>query len=98
MSEELDISDRDYLDCPQDLVRDPNTGDLLDRLNFSATASDPRVACSNLYHNTVIDAFSGERLVPSPDGVTRPTAFGGTIPGYGPRRNGVDPKDRKSVV
>lgn len=91
LSEELDISDRDYLDCPQDLVRDPNTGDLLDRLNFSATASDPRVACNNLYHNTVIDAFSGQRLVPSPDGVTRPTVFGGTIPGYGPRRNGVDP-------
>lgn len=91
LSEEMDVSDRRYLECPRDLVTDPNTGELIDRLNFSATATDPRVGCSNLYFNTVIDAFSGERLVPSPDGVTGPTIFGGSIPGYRPRQNGVDP-------
>lgn len=90
--EQLDISQRSYLECPQDLVRDPDTGQLIDRLNFSATATDPRVRCNNLYFNTVIDAFSGERLIPSPDGVTGPTAFGGIIPGYRPRvGTGVNP-------
>ena len=85
LSEELDASQRDYLSCPRDLVRDPQTGGLIDRLNYSATATDPRNTCSNLYHNTAIDLFSGERLVPSPDGVTGATAFGGSIPGYRPR-------------
>ena len=85
LSEELDTSERSYLDCPRDYVRDPDTGALLDRLNFSATATDPNVNCYNLYFNTVIDAFSGERLVPSPEGTTIPTIFGGAIPGYRPR-------------
>ena len=85
LSEELDTSDRNYLDCPRDLVRDPNGGGLLDRRNFSATATDPLDTCNNLYHNTAIDAFSGERLIPSPDGTTVPTIFGGAIPGYRPR-------------
>lgn len=83
--EELDNSQRSYLECPRDYVTDPATGASIDRLNFSATATDPRVNCSNLYFNTVIDAFSGERLVPSPDGTTGSTIFGGTIPGYRPR-------------
>ncbi len=88
LSEELDTSQRDFLDCERDLVTDPTTGESIDRLNFSATATDPRVNCGNLYHNTVIDAFSGERLVPSPDGITGGTIFGGVIPGYRPRANG----------
>jgi iron complex outermembrane receptor protein len=91
LNNEMDVSQRDYLDCERDLVTDPNTGQLIDRLNFSATATDPRLGCNNLYHNTVIDRFSGERLVPSPDGITGPTRFGGVIPGYRPRQNGVDP-------
>ncbi len=85
LSEELDINQRDYLSCPQDRVRSAVDGSIIDRLNFSATATDPTRNCSNLYHNTVIDAFSGERLIPSPDGSTVPTAFGGVIPGYRPR-------------
>ncbi len=85
VSEELDISQRDYLSCPRDLVRSAADGSILDRQNYSATATDPTRTCNNLYHNTVIDAFSGERLVPSPDGLTVPTAFGGVIPGYRPR-------------
>jgi iron complex outermembrane receptor protein len=92
LSEELDTSERDYLDCPRDYVRDPNGGGLIDRLNYSATATNPNSNCSNLYFNTVIDAFSGERLVPSPDGSTIPTFFGAVIPGYRPRvGTGVDP-------
>ena len=85
LDEELDISERDYLDCPTDYVRDPNGGGLIDRLNLSATATDPNRNCYNLYHNTLIDAFSGERLIPSPDGSTVPTIYGVSLPGYRPR-------------
>ncbi len=85
LNEEINVSDRSYLECPRDLVKDPVTGGFIDRLNQSATATDPNRNCSNLYFNTVIDAFSGERLVPSPDGSTIPTAFGSAIPGYRPR-------------
>ncbi|MCA8893480.1 MAG: TonB-dependent receptor [Hyphomonas sp.] len=92
LSEELDASERDYLECPRDYVADPNGGGLLDRLNYSATATNPNRNCSNLYYNTVIDAFSGERLVPSPNGVTIPSIYGATIPGYRPRvGTGTDP-------
>lgn len=90
-SMELDIGDRDYLKCRTDRVIDPITGANVGRLNFSATASSPDSQCNNLYHNTVIDAFSGQRLVPSPDGMTGPTIFGGSIPGYRPRQNGQLP-------
>lgn len=82
---ELDASDRDYLECGRDRIRDPVTLQSIDRLNQSATATDPRRACNNLYHNTAIDAFSGERLIPSPDGATIPTIYGGAVPGYRPR-------------
>jgi len=51
LSEELDTSQRDFLDCTRDLVTDPDTGASIDRLNFSATASDPRDNCNNLYFN-----------------------------------------------
>ena len=84
LQSELNIGDREYLECPRDLVTDPNSGAFLDRLNFSATASDPRDNCSNLYFNTVIDALSfGNRLVPSPDGVENATSVQGlALPGY----------------
>ena len=85
MRSELNQADRDYLDCPRDYVRDPNGGGLIDRLNLSADGNRPDRNCSNLYIDTVIDLFSGERLVPNPTGETIPTAFGGTIPGYKPR-------------
>jgi len=93
LNEEIDVSDRSYLDCTRDLVRDPVSGNLIDRLNQSATATDPNFNCSNLYHNTVIDGLTGERLVPSPDGITAGTAVGGVIPGYRPRvaTPGVNP-------
>lgn len=85
---ELDTSQRDYLSCPTDYVTDPDTGVRIDRRNRSATSPDPNsplTTCANLYHNTVIDLFSGQRLVPSPNGVTGPTRFGRSIPGYRPR-------------
>ncbi|MCA8904065.1 MAG: TonB-dependent receptor plug domain-containing protein, partial [Hyphomonas sp.] len=69
LDSELDISDRAYLDCPTDYVRNETTGRLMDRINRSA---EPGRNCSNLYFNTVIDQFSGERLIPSPDGSTVP--------------------------
>ncbi len=94
LNEQLDTSQRDFLDCSRDFVKDPSTGELIDRLNFSATATDPRTNCNNLYHNTVIDIFrGGGRLVPNPDGsATIPTVFGTTVPGYRPRvGTGINP-------
>ncbi|MAT36343.1 MAG: TonB-dependent receptor [Ponticaulis sp.] len=83
---ELDASQRDYLACSEDYVTEPLTGVRADRRNLGAYGSGPTDWCSNLYFNTVIDRFSGERLIQTPDGTTGPTAFGGTIPGYRPRR------------
>ncbi len=92
LSEELDTSERDYLDCPTDYVRDPNGGGLIDRLNYSATATDPTRTCYNLYHNTAIEYFTYQRLVPTPGGGTTPLYIGSSIPGYMPRvGTGVDP-------
>ena len=90
-NDEMDIGDRDYLSCPTDRVTDPLTGQNIGRWNYSATSKSPLSQCNNIYHNTVIDAFSGERLVPSPSGGTVPTIFGGFIPGYKPRTNGLVP-------
>lgn len=84
LQKELDVSDRSYLDCPTDRVRNPDTGELIDRLDQSARPAGP-FGCNNLYHDTVIDQFSGERLVPTADGSTGATVFGGSIPGYRPR-------------
>lgn len=89
MTEELNIGDRDYLDCSQDLVRDPQTGQLRDRVNRSVTF-DPNGDgrnCSNLYFNTVLDNVTGLRLIPSPDGREIGLPFGGLVPGYRPREN-----------
>ncbi|MEQ9434846.1 TonB-dependent receptor [Hyphomonas sp.] len=86
LNEQLDTSERDYLDCGRDYVNDPNGGGLIDRQNFSATSIRPTDNCSNLYANTVLDIFAGGgRLVPSPEGTTQPTVYGTTIPGYRPR-------------
>ena len=84
LNQELDTSDRSYLECSEDYVRDPLTGRRADRLNYGANGG-PRDWCSNLYFNTAIDRFSGERLIQSPDGSTVPTIYGGSIPGYRPR-------------
>jgi len=85
LSEQLDTSERDYLDCARDYVRSEDGTGLIDRLNFSAQGVRPTQNCSNLYYNTAIDAFTGERLIPSPDGISGATGTGAFIPGYRPR-------------
>ncbi len=80
--EELTIGDRDFLNCPEDLFRDAN-GNVIDREDRSITASETYSGCQGLYHNTVLDLFTGARYIPSPDGVTI-----GPFPGYRPRDNG----------
>lgn len=83
-AEELDASQRSYLACSEDYVTKPLTGGRADRLNYGANGS-PTDWCSNLYFNTVLDLFTNERLIQSPDGTTVPTGVGVAIPGYRPR-------------
>lgn len=77
--EALKVGDRDFFECPRDLVRGPN-GNLIDREDRSITAGTPLGGCNNLYANTVIAGST--RYVPSVDGSTV-----GPLPGYRPRRN-----------
>jgi iron complex outermembrane receptor protein len=81
LREELTIADRDFLSCGEDLVTDAS-GNRIDREDRSITAGTPLSGCNNLYANTFIDAFTGARYIPSPDGVTI-----GNFPGYRPRVN-----------
>ena len=81
--EPLQIQDRDYFGCPQDLFTDAD-GNSIDREDRSVLAGTSLAGCNNLYANTVIDALYGDRYIPSPDGVTI-----GMIPGYRPRANGT---------
>lgn len=81
LREELTIADRDFLSCAEDLVTDAS-GNRIDREDRSITAGTPLSGCNNLYANTFIDAFTGARYIPSPDGVTI-----GNFPGYRPRVN-----------
>jgi iron complex outermembrane recepter protein len=79
----LEVGDRDFFKCPQDLFRD-TAGNIIDRQDRSITAGTALGGCNtgNLYANTVIDAITGVRYIPAPDGVTI-----GLIPGYRPRVN-----------
>ena len=83
LREALFTNDRDFLACPQDLIRDIN-GNLIDREDRSILAGTDLAGCNNLYANTVIDPIFGARYIPAPDGVTI-----GMIPGYRPRANGT---------
>lgn len=79
----LKLKDRKNFACANDLIFDPVTGQRLDRIDQSILRNTELANCAgNLYHNTVVDAFSGLRYVPSPDGVVS-----GPIPGYRPRAN-----------
>jgi iron complex outermembrane recepter protein len=80
--EALKVGDRDYLSCPQDLVYDRTSGAQIDRADHSILAGTSLAGCNNIYFNTVIDAFTGLRYIPSPNGVSV-----GPIPGYRPRAN-----------
>lgn len=83
----LRVGQRSYLECSEDLVTDLATGERRDRVNRSVTAANDPRGCSDIYFNTVIDNVTGQRLVPSPDGVTGGTSLGGIVPGYRPRQN-----------
>ncbi len=80
---ELDVGDRDYLSCSQDLVRSRTTGNLIDREDRSILAGTNLAGCNNIYFNTVIDAVFGTRYIPDPAG----GPGNGVIPGYRPRGN-----------
>jgi len=78
IQEPLRFSDRDYLMCAQDLITDVN-GNRIDRQDRSVLAGTELGGCNatNLYINTYIDAISGARYIPNPNGT----------PGYRPRTN-----------
>jgi len=80
--EALTVGDRDFLNCSRDLFQD-SAGNNIDREDRSITAGTPRAGCSDMLINTVIDGFSTDRYIPSPDGSTV-----GPFPGYRPRQNG----------
>jgi iron complex outermembrane receptor protein len=81
LREDLQVGDRDYLKCFQDRVWNEE-GQRIDRQDRSITSGTPLGGCNELYANTVINAFTGQRFIPSPDGVTI-----GPLPGYRPRVN-----------
>ena len=82
IQEPLRFRDRDYLKCSEDLFTDAN-GNSIDRVDRSIIAGTELAGCpGNLYVNTVIDAFTGVRYIPSPTGNTI-----GLIPGWRPRTN-----------
>tara|TARA_R110000868_G_scaffold101630_5_gene279762 strand:+ start:41842 stop:44769 length:2928 start_codon:yes stop_codon:yes gene_type:complete len=85
LREDLSIGDREYLSCPQDLVRDAPGGNIIDREDRSILAGTSLSGCNNLYFNTAIvnGAFGGDRYIPDPSGVGTPE-----MPGYRPRGNG----------
>jgi iron complex outermembrane receptor protein len=80
--EPIRLADRDFLSCQRDLIRDP-AGNFIDRDDRSINGGTPYDGCENLYANTFIDFFSGERYIPAPDNVTI-----GPVAGYRPRTNG----------
>ncbi len=75
-------SQRKNLACAQDLVYDPATGRRIDWQDRSVTRNTSLANCNNIYQNTIIDAVTGLRYVPSPNGVTV-----GPILGYRPGTN-----------
>ena len=78
----LKLGERKNLACAQDLAYDAVTGQRIDRIDRSIIGNTSLGNCStgNVYFNTVVDAISGTRYIPSPDG-----ASSGPIPGYRPR-------------
>jgi iron complex outermembrane receptor protein len=81
LSEPLRVGDRDFFQCSEDLMYDAQ-GNRVDREDRSILKGTDLAGCNNLYANTVIDALTGRRYIPSPNGVTI-----GLIPGYRPRTN-----------
>ncbi len=82
--EDLSLSDRDFLACTRDNVRAAD-GTLINREDRGIGAGTDFDGCSNLYHNTFIDAITGVRYVQTRDGST---GVGSGLPGYAPRPTG----------
>jgi iron complex outermembrane receptor protein len=82
LQDSLDVGDRDFFECPEDLAYASEGGERIDREDRSIIAGSRLAGCNNLYAYTVIDAVFGTRYIPSPDGVTI-----GMIPGFRPRNN-----------
>jgi iron complex outermembrane receptor protein len=68
----LKVGQRDFLDCTRDIVWGPD-GQRVDRPAQWGVFQD-LAPCNNLLVATVIDPFSGDRYVPSPDGSTGPNS------------------------
>ncbi|MDZ4729030.1 MAG: TonB-dependent receptor [Xanthomonadales bacterium] len=81
LREALQVGDRDFLNCFEDRVWNEE-GQRIDREDRSITAGTPLSGCNNLYTNTILNDLTGQRFIPSPNGVTI-----GPIPGYRPRVN-----------
>ncbi|MGY1457247.1 MULTISPECIES: TonB-dependent receptor domain-containing protein [unclassified Luteimonas] len=83
LAEALKDGDRDFFRCPQELVWDAD-GNRIDREDRSILAGTSLGGCTTtrLYANSINDAITGVRYIPSPDGVTI-----GPFPGYRPRTN-----------
>lgn len=79
--EDLSIGDRDYLACERDLITGSD-GTLIDREDRSINAGTGYANCENVYANTFIEYATGDRYIPTPDGVTE-----GPISGYRIRTN-----------
>ena len=75
---------RDYLKCAQDMVYDQN-GNRIDREDRSTLVGTGLEGCNttNLYANTVIDAVTGVRYVPTDEATV------GLLPGFRPRPTGT---------
>ena len=83
LNQALTVADRrSDLGCAEDIVFGDN-GQRIDREDRSVIAGTNISGCNQLYANTVLDLFTGNRYIPSPDGVTD-----GPFPGYRPRANG----------
>ncbi|GAB3781261.1 TonB-dependent receptor domain-containing protein [Dyella agri] len=76
----LQVGDRDFLDCNQDMVWGKN-GQRIDRADHSILQGSKLAGCNNLYANTIVKYIDSRvRYVPSKDGSTV-----GPFPGYHPR-------------
>lgn len=75
----LSLRQRDWAKCPQDMMWGAD-GNRVDRTDRSIIAGTPLAGCNNLYVNTIIDALTGDRYVPTTDGSTS-----GPFPGWHPR-------------
>ncbi|WP_018998468.1 TonB-dependent receptor plug domain-containing protein [Hirschia maritima] len=82
--EDLSIGDRDFLKCDDDYVFDAPGGNRIDREDRSINAGTANAGCSNIYANTILNAFNfGQRWVPTADG-----SSDGILDGYALRTNG----------